>query len=167
MEAIPEADPEPLEVVAEEPAVPEPDPMPQSDESPDIPVDEGGDLHAVASDEGNEATHVSTETAFGDHPDTDATPPDVAHDRFEPSVESQALVEEQARSAIQDAFEEAPASLAEESPIAASASVAAATAVAEPEATAEPEAIAEPEATAEPEAIAEPEPLAEPRHSLS
>ncbi len=46
--------------------------------------------------------------AFGDHPDTDATPPDVGHDRFEPSVESQAIAEQAARAAIQDAFEEAP-----------------------------------------------------------
>ena len=67
------------------------------------------------------------------HPDTEATAPDVVHDQFAPTVESQAMAEEEARTAIQDAFEESPGGHEEESPLAAGTTVAVATAVAEPE----------------------------------
>ncbi len=106
------------EPVAEEPVAqtevpdPEPEPATPSDE----PHDDGGDLRALPIGMGDEATGVAADVAFGDHPDTDATAPDVGHDRFEPSVESQAMAEEEARSAIQDAFEEAPGGHEEESP---------------------------------------------------
>ncbi len=80
---------------------------------------------------------AAADVAFGEHPDPDATPPDVGHDQFAPSFESQAMAEEEARTAIQDAFEEAPSGLEEESLAAGGAAVA--VAVAEPETERQPE----------------------------
>ncbi|HEY8180095.1 MAG TPA: hypothetical protein VIH33_06805 [Candidatus Limnocylindria bacterium] len=152
------SDPEPQEAASEEPAGHDeaPEPMPE----PAIPSaelegghdeaasdEEGSDLRPAAIDRDDEAMGVAADVAFGDHPDTDATQPDVGHDRFEPSVESQASAEEEARTAIQDAFDEANGGHEEESPIAVSPGAAVATAVGEPETEIESEA--EPQADAD------------------
>jgi hypothetical protein len=139
----PAAEGEPHEAVPDEPVAQAeaPEPIPERMRTPITPSDAprgtlddaSGDLRAVPMEMRDEATGVVADVAFGEHPDTDATAPDVAHDRFEPSVESQAMAEEEARSAIQDAFEEAPGGREEESPFAEGTAVAVATAVAEPE----------------------------------
>ena len=114
-----------------------PEPMPATAselEQPDMPppADEGGDMSPVAIDVGDGESGVAAELAFGDHPATDAAPPGLGHEGFEPSVESQAMAEEEARAAIQDAFEE-PHGAEEASPAEVGGSVAVATAVAEAE----------------------------------
>jgi len=135
------------EPAAEEPAAGEsaaqaevPDPEPEPAMPSDEPNDEGGDLRAVPIEMSDESTAVPADVAFGEHPDTQAVAPDVVHDQFAPTVESQAMAEEKARSAIQDAFEESPGGHQEESSLASGTTVAVATAVAEREPELEVEA---------------------------
>ena len=146
------------------------------DVAADLPGGEGegpDEVSQAAIDVAEGETSVAAELAFGDHPTTDADEPDIGHDGgFEPTIESQAMAEEEARAAIQDAFEEQPGPGEATSAADTSAGVSVATAVAEPEAipdvvdefeaaTEESEAVEEPAAVEQPIAMDESQPAEE------